>query len=120
MALSEHEQRLLDEMERNLYQSDADFLAADSRRGAYDYRAVTFGILIALAGLGGVIAALAANIPLLGVAGFAVIVVGILVALRRKPGTAPESGEQRRKSGGSPVMDAFEDRWERRREQRDR
>jgi len=123
MALSEHEQRLLDEMERSLYQSDADFVAAGARRGAPSYVAVTLGVLLALLGLGGAIAAVAAQLPILGVVGFALMVVGVLLAFRRKREDGPETAARsaaKRAHGGSPVMGAFEDRWEKRRERRDR
>jgi len=122
MALSEHEQRLLDEMERSLYQSDADFVAAGERRGAPNYVAVTLGILLALLGLGGALAAVAAQLPILGVVGFVLMVAGVLLAFRRKASEAPEPATRasgRRTHGTSPVMDAFEGRWEKRRERRD-
>jgi len=43
MPLSEQEQRLLDEMERNLYRNDADFVAAVSGRGRPNYRSIVLG-----------------------------------------------------------------------------
>jgi len=120
MALSEREQRLLEEMERSLYQSDADVVGSGRRGGAPSYVSVTFGILLALIGLAGAIASIAARLPFLGVIGFVVIVLGILLTFRRKRGTAAEPAEKSgRRTHGSPVMDAFEDRWERRRERRD-
>jgi len=122
MALSEREQRLLEEMERSLYQSDADVVGAGRRDGAPSYVSVTFGVLLALVGLGGAIASIAARLPVLGIVGFVVIVLGILLTFRRKREGLP-SATQKPASGkrahGSPVMDAFEDRWERRRERRD-
>ena len=52
MPLSEHEQRLLEEMERSLYRNDADFVATVSgRRGKPNYRWIVGGSLIAIAGL---------------------------------------------------------------------
>ncbi len=122
MALSEHEQHLLDEMERSLYQGDADFVAAGGRRGAPNYTAVTFGVLLALLGLGGAIAAVAARLPILGIVGFALMVGGVLLAFRRKQDSAPipsTRGAGKRSGGGSPVMDSFEERWEKRKERRD-
>ena len=48
MPLSEHEQRLLEEMERSLYNNDADFVATVSPRGARpNYRRIALGALIA-------------------------------------------------------------------------
>ena len=52
MPLSEQEQRLLEEMERNLYQNDADFVATVSqRRGKPNYTIVAVGVLVVLAGI---------------------------------------------------------------------
>ena len=51
MPLSEHEQRLLEEMERSLYQNDADFVAkVGGRRGKPAYRTIVLGILLAIVG----------------------------------------------------------------------
>jgi len=124
MALSEREQRLLEEMERNLLQHEADVVAPGANRGLH-YGSLVLGILIAVAGLGGVIASIAFRAPWVGVVGFAVIVVGILVAMRRTVPDAPEGlGTDRPKAGGSkPARTSFlsslEDRWDRRNDDRD-
>ena len=54
MPLSEQEQRLLEEMERNLYRNDADFVAAVGgvRGRRPNYRAIVLGVLLAVAGVG--------------------------------------------------------------------
>src|SRR3954452_14577862 len=74
MPLSEQEQRLLDEMERSLYHNDADDVTTvGARRGRPNYRAIVLGVLIAVAGLGVIIAGVAINMLLLGIGGFIVM-----------------------------------------------
>ncbi|HWK19705.1 MAG TPA: DUF3040 domain-containing protein [Microbacteriaceae bacterium] len=124
MALSEREQRLLEEMERNLLQHEADVVAPGANRGLH-YGSLLVGILIAVAGLGGVIAAIAFKAAWIGVVGFAVIVVGILVAMRRTVPDAPVGldGDGPRPAGSKPqrtsFLSSFEDRWDRRNDDRD-
>ncbi|MBF4462531.1 MULTISPECIES: DUF3040 domain-containing protein [unclassified Rathayibacter] len=124
MPLSEHEQRLLDEMERNLYQNDADFVAAVGKgRGGTNYRALVLGILLAIVGLGVLVAGVIVHVPLVGVGGFAVMLVGVVVALRPgaqgadEPPTAPGVASKPRSAGarqGSRFMDRLNDRWDNR------
>ena len=52
MPLSEQEQRLLEEMERSLYQNDADFVpTTGARRGRPNYTVLVVGALIGLLGI---------------------------------------------------------------------
>lgn len=116
MPLSEHEQRMLDEMERNLYRHDADFVASVSGvRLRPNYRFVVFGALIALAGLGLVIAALVLHLALLGVIGFVVVLGGVVLATR----TSAHAAATAQSSAAAPkvkrsFMDKMNDRWDRR------
>lgn len=123
MALSEREQRLLEEMERNLLQHDADVVAPGANRGLH-YGSLFIGILIAAVGLGGIVASIGFRAPWVGIIGFAVIVVGILVAMRR---TVPNGIEgldaQRPNDGGSKpqrtsFLSSLEDRWDSRNDDR--
>jgi len=120
MALSEHEQRLLDEMERNLLQNDADVVAPSDGVRRLSYGAVALGILIGLAGIGLVVAGIAFHQPLLGVLGFAVMFVGALVGLRRSSAAshAPHAGGAGRPAPRASFMSTLEDRWDRRRDER--
>lgn len=124
MALSEQEQRLLDEMERSLYQGDADFMstAAPARNGI-SARAITVAVLSVAVGLGIVVTGLIIGQPLVGLLGFVVIVAGLAWSLRgdgsvnsSDAGSAPRkqpSGAQRRKN--SDYMSRLEERWDERR-----
>lgn len=125
MPLSEHEQRLLDEMERNLYQNDADFVAAVSKgRGGTNYRALVLGILLAIVGLAVLVTGVIVRQPLVGVGGFALMLGGVVVAMRPAAGGSDESGlptvgrpaKPRSSNGrqGSGFMDRLNERWDNR------
>lgn len=123
MPLSEHEQRLLEEMERNLYQNDADFVATVAgRRGKPNYRLIVIGALLAVAGVGALVAGVIVQQPLVGVVGFGLMLGGVLMVL--SPGRAPAesaaapSGASARRAPRSTWMSAMNERWERRQDER--
>lgn len=118
MPLSEREQRLLDEMERSLYQNDADFVSTVSPgRGRPNYRLLAIGALISLAGIAAIITGVVLKQPIVGVLGFVVVFGGALLALTppRQSDASPESlsaeSRQQRQTG---FMDRMNERWERR------
>jgi predicted lipid-binding transport protein (Tim44 family) len=120
MPLSEHEQRLLDEMERNLYGNDADVTStAFVGMPRPNYRAITLGVLLTLVGLGGLIAGVMTQMIFIGIAGFVAMFVGVLVAAKPGVPTAAQSAAPRRSaSRGSSFMQRMEQRWDERDEGR--
>jgi hypothetical protein len=124
MPLSEHEQRLLEEMERNLYQNDADFVATVSgRRGKPNYRLIVIGALLAVGGVAALVAGVIVQQPVIGVVGFGLMLGGVLMVL--SPGRAaasgsgePVAGSAPRKPARSSWMDTMTERWERRLDER--
>ena len=120
MPLSEQEQRLLDEMERSLYHNDADFVAhVGGRRGRPDYRAIVLGILIAVVGVGALVAGVALQVLLLGIGGFVLMLAGVLIAIspsRRAPvrEELPGSSGRRKPAAGQGFMDKLNQRWDER------
>ncbi|RXZ51623.1 DUF3040 domain-containing protein [Agromyces binzhouensis] len=128
MPLSEQEQRLLEEMERNLYKNDADFVATvgGAGRGRPNYRAIVLGVLLAVAGAGALIGGVASQITVVGVLGFALMFVGVLVAItpskRNAAAAAPLPGAGASAKPAKPqagFMDRLNERWDRRQEGRD-
>jgi Protein of unknown function (DUF3040) len=123
MPLSEQEQRLLDEMERNLYQNDADFVATvGSRQVRTNYRSVVFGVLLGVIGIVVLVIGVSIRQPIVGVFGFLVMFGGVLVAVSppRKPVARASKSSPKdapRRSGG--FMESLNERWERRQENRD-
>ncbi|MBB3051315.1 putative membrane protein YgcG [Prauserella isguenensis] len=131
MPLSEHEQRLLDQIERELYAEDPKF--ASSVRGAKVRRpkrgrrlqgAALFVLGIGLLVLGVVVPVRVAEIPLISVFGFLAMFLGVvLVVTAMRAGGEPEeeSGSGSGDSGGgssggagqrrrSPFSQRMEDR----------
>lgn len=121
MPLSEQEQRLLDEMERSLYQNDAEFAAKvnGSSRLRSGATGLVVGVLVAVAGIAVLVAGVVFQQWLIGVLGFAVMFAGVLVALgspRRLAASNPLHPRrgQRPRSTSRSFMDRMNDRWDRR------
>lgn len=123
MPLSEHEQRLLDEIEQALYAEDPKF--ASSVRSARARRRVRSSLLLCVvgvvAGLGLVLIGLLANIVALSVVGF-VLLVGAFgygaQSLRHRTGGDSASGSSSSASARvarpSSLRSRMEDRMRRR------
>jgi len=123
MPLSEQEQRLLEEMERSLYQNDADFVATVSpRRGKPNYTILAVGVLVAVLGIATLVGGVIIRQPLVGVLGFAVMFVGVLLAVappRRGSAADPHVEAPKRARSSSRFMDNLNDRWDNRQEGRE-
>ncbi|UJP10743.1 DUF3040 domain-containing protein [Microbacterium sp. KUDC0406] len=127
MPLSEQEQRLLDEMERHLLQNDADVVTAPSGDRSLSYRNLIYGALLLLAGIGGLVAAVALGSQLgsvfsiaVGVIAFLAMLAGVMLAftpVRRTGGATPRDDRSSRGTDSS-FMDRMNDRWDRRQEGR--
>ncbi len=142
MPLSEHEQRVLEQMEQALYAEDPRF--ATSLVGKSEARAkrrrAALGLLIAIAGLGLVLLAVTLHEIWIGGLGFAAMVFGGVwamtsprtkgatlgtvdaagnVTLHTKQSNQSRPGKQTSGKGpkGQGLMSRFEERWDRRREQ---
>lgn len=121
MPLSEQEQRLLEEMERSLYQNDADFVATvNPRRGKPNYRVLAVGVLVAVLGIATLVAGVIIQLPIVGVLGFAVMFVGVLLAVTppRSSTEAPRPRSGSRPARSSGFMDSLNDRWDKRQDGR--
>lgn len=83
MPLSEHEQRVLEDIERRLHEEDPQF-AREARRAvpvfASERRRIRIGIAVAVAGLFLLFAFLATGSLPVGVVAFATMVAGIVIA----------------------------------------
>lgn len=118
MALSEHEQRMLDEMERRLYQSEADLLPAASgvpRR--LNYRSLVLGTLLALLGIGLLVGGAAAQLLWLGLLGFVAMLGGVLVMFSRREEAESDHVSAHTRQPSTPktsLSDRMERRWDER------
>ncbi|MDA3805865.1 DUF3040 domain-containing protein [Clavibacter sp. CT19] len=124
MPLSEQEQRLLEEMERSLYHNDADFVATVSgRRSRPNYTLVVVGVLVIVLGIAALAAGVITKLAIIGVLGFAVMMVGALLIFSPRGGSSESMpsvgspGPARRpsaKRSSSSFMDRVNERWEKR------
>lgn len=118
MPLSEHEQRMLEQMERALYEEDPRFAASIRNTPAPSSRArrgAGLGVLVAVAGVITMIVGLTQALPIVGVLGFVGVLAGTYVALR---GVATEGRRERRQPGGSGFLKGAEERFQNRRDGR--
>ena len=120
MPLSEHEQRLLDEMERNLYQGEADVLTALGVKRVPHYRAIAVGVILAVLGLITMLVGVYQDLTVVGILGFAVVFTGVMVAVAvpgratSSPKSSATSSSRSASSSSTSFMDRLNDRWERR------
>ncbi|ALD14203.1 hypothetical protein AES38_09095 [Clavibacter capsici] len=125
MPLSEQEQRLLEEMERSLYHNDADFVATVSgRRSRPNYTMVVVGVLVIVLGIAALAAGVITKLAIIGVLGFAVMIVGALFVFSPRgtvvDASAPSGsratgrGTGKRPASTSSFMDRINERWEKR------
>lgn len=128
MPLSEHEQRMLEQLEQALVADDPKFaskLEGTPRGGPTRLRWIT-GIVGVLVGLGLVLVGIQTTLWV-GVAGFAVMVAAVAFALTpprrggggklavvRDDGTTGPTTSGRKQKSGSGFMDKLDNRWDRR------
>jgi hypothetical protein len=120
MPLSEHEQRLLDEMERGLYGREADVVQAPTSESLRpNYRAIVVGVLVAAVGLGGLVTGVMTHLVIVGVVGFVFMFAGVLIAARPAAPLVPTSladfSSPRASNKGkksSTFMQRMEARWD--------
>ncbi|WP_449281505.1 DUF3040 domain-containing protein [Leucobacter sp.] len=123
MALSEREQRLLDEMERGFYQSEADVMqTVPVSRRRVNYRSLVLGIIVVLVGVGVLVGGVAAQQLWLGLIGFAVMLGGVMLMFWRGPEPSIESelsggaknGDAQGAAGRESLSERMERRWDER------
>lgn len=125
MPLSEHEQRMLEQLEQALAEEDPKFASSmeGTRRGGptrlrwiIAVTGVVVGLALVLVGIN--------TTMWVGAAGFAVMVASVAYALApprrgklaivRPDGTPGPASSGRRQKSGSGFMDKLDDRWDRR------
>lgn len=122
MALSEHEQRLLEQLEQQLHADDPKFASSMETVTARSLstRHIVLGSLIAVAGVLVLLLGVSAQLILVGVAGFIIMGAGVYWATTRRMGQPAPGAAAGRKTPGSRggFMSSLEDKWdERKRDQ---
>lgn len=134
MALSEHEEALLQQMEEALYAEDPRFASRIKKTKPHSAHRgrIVIGVVAALTGLALVIFSAWTSYLWLGAIGFAVMVAGIVYAVSpgkprlgavsedgtvptRVKGKSTASGKTSGPGKSGSLMDRIEERWERRR-----
>ena len=129
MPLSEHEQRLLEQMEQALMAEDPKF-ATSLRHGSSgaDRRGIIGGVVGALAGMGVAAGRVSASLTPLGLVGFIVMLASVFLVvsgLRHGPAKKAETegpsapgpssaSSPKPAKGQSGFMSRFEQRWQER------
>jgi Flp pilus assembly protein TadB len=121
MPLSEHEQKLLEQLEKQLHEDDPKFansMGSDPGR-SWSTRHVVIGVLCALAGVFLLLVGVTLQNIFVGVLGFVVMGGGVYFATMRSstPGAKQGSKAGGRKPGKSrsSFMSSLEERWDERR-----
>ncbi|MFE4668547.1 DUF3040 domain-containing protein [Streptomyces sp. NPDC056716] len=126
MPLSEHEQRMLEQMERALYAEDPKFATALEGSGlrTYTRRRVYQAVAGFLVGIALLMAGMVAKQVWLSVVGFLVMLGCAVLAVTGwrkapRPGEQAATGPQARRQGRQKrsMMDRIEQRWQRRRDE---
>lgn len=117
MPLSEHEQRLLDEMERGLYGGNPDVVQTPSGATKPHAQFVVLGTLLAVAGIILLVMGVVMQLILLGITGFVAMFVGVLLATKRRSVTHAERAREAKQPRTS-FMQRMEQRWDNRQDDR--
>lgn len=127
MPLSEHEQRMLEQMERALYAEDPKFASALEGSGlrTYTRRRVYQAVAGFLVGIALLMAGMVAQLIWVSVVGFLVMLGCAVLAVTGwrkapKPGEQPAGAVRRQGRPKRSMMDRIEERWQRRRDEQGR
>ncbi len=118
MPLSEHEQKLLEQLEKQLHEDDPKFassMGSDPGR-SWSTRHLVIGVLGALAGILLLLLGVSLQSIIVGVIGFVVMGAGVYFATMRSSSGKSRTGGAAGKSGKprSSFMSNLEERWEER------
>jgi len=124
VALSDREQKLLEQMEKALYAEDPKFASSLRRSGLTiapgERRHVILGLLSLVAGLALVFGSVVSKIVIVGIPGFLLVLTGFVFIARglQEPVAAatPTPSKVRNRSKNSKLMSRLEERWQQRRD----
>jgi UPF0716 family protein affecting phage T7 exclusion len=124
MPLSEHEQRLLDQLEQQLHAEDPKFAShMESASGrSLSTRHIVVGSLVAIAGILVLLTGILSQIIAVGVLGFVIMGAGVYWATTRRAGagSSRSTGNKQSSSSKGGFMANLEERWDERHHGEDR
>lgn len=122
MPLSEHEQRLLDQLEQQLHAEDPKFAntLSSAPTRSMSTRNIVIGVLVVITGLLVLLGGVMSQLIIVGILGFLVMGGGVYLAtLRPKLGAQPNDktaqGTKSATKQKSGFMNGLEEKWEERR-----
>ena len=119
MPLSEHEQKLLEQLEKQLHEDDPKFassMGSDAGR-SWSTRHLVIGVLATLAGVVLLLLGVTIQSILVGVLGFVVMGAGVYYATMRGAGASKAKASGPAGKSGKPrssFMSNLEERWDER------
>ena len=121
VGLSEYDKKVLEQLERDLTGSDDSFarkMSAKNPKPVNSGAKLIAGALVALAGMSILIFGAVAHLVVFGVIGFVIALGGILVASANPVGREGSKSGSRAGDRAKTAGSFFENRWEKRRDQR--
>jgi hypothetical protein len=115
MPLSEHEQHLLEQLEKQLHEDHkfASSMKSNTSPGGYSTRNIAIGALVGIAGIIVLLVGISSQLTIVGVLGFALMCVGVYVAFSKSAlgrlgtGGGAKTGRQK-----SSFMADLESKWD--------
>ena len=119
MPLSEHERRLLAQMEEALAADDPRLVSAMSGTSGVSRNRLGLGVALLIAGLATLFGGLIAQITIVGLGGFLIALTGSVLIYRAvtTPGTlvpASSQGSEKAPRARKKLGDRLQDRWDQR------
>lgn len=123
MALSDYERKMLEALEAQLKGEDPTFATAmDTKPGvdtrtALSPRHLVLGLIVAMLGIGIVVAAMTWEVALVGVAGVVVVWLGFMYIMKGTSKVEVAASEQRAKPSAQSFMDKQAEAFRKRRDE---
>lgn len=112
VALSEYEQEVLDQMERQLMSDDPKLATAMTQKQSHSFRQYLIAGMGVVAGITVLVSGAGLQIPVLGVAGYLIMFAAVMYVISVKP--AGRTRQVPTKPKRPSLQDLLAERWDRR------